>query len=70
MISFGIFSPMPKSLHMVMWSCPTVRFPSFRMMEGFGVHTFRLVNAEGKVNLSNFTGSLSWVFNRWFGTKP
>ena len=27
------------------------------MMEGFGVHTFRLVNAAGEGNSSSFTGS-------------
>ncbi len=42
-------SLMPESTHMVMWAMSDRTLPrSFRMMEGFGVHTFRLVNAEGK----------------------
>lgn len=42
-------SLMPESLHMVMWAMSDRALPrSLRMIEGFGVHTFRLVNAEGK----------------------
>ncbi len=37
-----------ESTHMIMWAMSDRALPrSFRMMEGFGVHTFRLVNAEG-----------------------
>ena len=38
----------PESAHMVLWTI-TDRAPprSYRAMEGFGVHTFRLINAEG-----------------------
>ncbi len=39
----------PESLHMVMWQMSDRTIPrSFRMMEGFGVNTFRLINADGK----------------------
>ncbi|HET9473168.1 MAG TPA: catalase, partial [Steroidobacteraceae bacterium] len=39
----------PESMHMVMWIMSDRTIPrSFRFMEGFGVHTFRLINAEGK----------------------
>ncbi|PZG16305.1 catalase [Nonomuraea aridisoli] len=39
----------PESLHMVMWLMSDRAIPrSYRMMQGFGVHTFRLVNAQGK----------------------
>ena len=39
----------PESIHMVMWIMSDRAIPrSFRFMEGFGVHTFRLVNAEGQ----------------------
>ncbi|MFG1707897.1 catalase [Nonomuraea sp. M3C6] len=39
----------PESLHMVMWLMSDRAIPrSFRMMQGFGVHTFRLVNASGQ----------------------
>jgi catalase len=38
-----------ESAHMVLWLMSDRAIPrSLRMMEGFGVHTFRLVNAEGK----------------------
>src|SRR5580693_4198899 len=41
-------SLMPESTHMLMWAMSDRAIPrSFRMMQGFGVHTFRLVNARG-----------------------
>ena len=44
-----------ESAHMVMWHMSDRAIPrSFRMMEGFGVHTFRLVNAEGKAHFVKF----------------
>ena len=45
----------PESMHMVMWQMSDRTIPrSFRMMEGFGVHTFRLLNAEGKSTFVKF----------------
>jgi catalase len=45
-------SLMPETTHMLMWVMSDRAIPrSFRMMEGFGVNTFRLVNAKG---LSHF----------------
>ena len=42
-------SLMPESTHMLMWVMSDRAIPrSYRMMEGFGVHTFRLVNAHGQ----------------------
>ncbi|MEX2594613.1 MAG: catalase [Anditalea sp.] len=42
-------SLMPESMHMIMWVLSDRALPrSYSMMEGFGVHTFRLVNKEGK----------------------
>ena len=39
----------PESTHMLLWVMSDRAIPrSFRMMEGFGVHTFRLVNAKGE----------------------
>ncbi|RYY46449.1 MAG: catalase [Chitinophagaceae bacterium] len=39
----------PESAHMIMWVMSDRALPrSYRMMEGFGVHTFRLVNEAGK----------------------
>jgi catalase len=38
----------PESMHMIMWLMSDRAIPrSFRMMEGFGVHTFRFVDARG-----------------------
>ncbi|OZU89255.1 catalase HPII [Virgibacillus indicus] len=38
-----------ETAHMIMWHMSDRAIPrSFRMMEGFGVHTFRFVNEEGK----------------------
>ncbi|MEZ4615985.1 MAG: catalase [Caldilineaceae bacterium] len=45
----------PESMHMVMWIMSDRAIPrSFRMMEGFGVHTFRLVNEAGKSTFVKF----------------
>ena len=45
-------SLMPESMHMLMWVMSDRAIPrSYRMMEGFGVHTFRFVNAAGRVAL-------------------
>jgi catalase len=38
----------PESMHMVMWAMSDRTLPrSLRMVDGFGVHTFRLVDAQG-----------------------
>ncbi|MCB0062155.1 MAG: catalase, partial [Caldilineaceae bacterium] len=45
----------PEAMHMVMWIMSDRAIPrSFRMMEGFGVHTFRLVNEAGKSTFVKF----------------
>ena len=45
----------PESMHMVMWVLSDRAFPrSFSTMEGFGVHTFRFVNAAGKARFVKF----------------
>ena len=45
----------PESMHMIMWIMSDRTIPrSFRFMEGFGVHTFRLVNPEGKSTFVKF----------------
>lgn len=60
---------MPESMHMVMWAMSDRAIPrSYRMMEGFGVHTFRMINAEGKSTFVKFhwrpkLGSQSVVWN-------
>jgi catalase len=48
-------SVMPESMHMIMWVLSDRALPrSYAMMEGFGVHTFRLINAEGKSTFVKF----------------
>jgi catalase len=61
-------SLMPESTHMLLWQMSDRAIPrSYRMMQGFGVHTFRLVNAEGESVFCKFhwtplagTHSLAW----------
>jgi catalase len=58
----------PESGHMLMWLMSDRAIPrSFRTMQGFGVHTFRLVNANGESRFCKFhwtplqgTHSLVW----------
>ena len=46
---------MPESTHMIMWAMSDRTLPrAFRTMEGFGVHTFRLVNAAGEGTFVKF----------------
>ncbi|MFN8023220.1 MAG: catalase [Acidimicrobiales bacterium] len=48
-------SLIPESPHMLMWAMSDRAIPrSYRMMEGFGVHTFRLVNADNETRLVKF----------------
>lgn len=45
----------PETLHNVMWAMSDRGIPrSYRMMEGFGIHTFKFVNATGKVTFVRF----------------
>jgi catalase len=61
-------SLMPESTHMLMWAMSDRAIPrSYRMMQGFGVHTFRLVNDAGESVFCKFhwtpvagTHSLAW----------
>jgi catalase len=61
-------SLMPESTHMLLWQMSDRAIPrSFRTMQGFGVHTFRLVNAAGNAVFVKFhwtpvlgTHSLVW----------
>ncbi len=49
---WDFISLMPETMHMMMWVMSDRALPrSLRMMEGFGVHTFRFVNAEGDATL-------------------
>lgn len=45
----------PETLHNVMWAMSDRGLPrSYRTMEGFGIHTFRLINAQGKATFVRF----------------
>ncbi|WP_037255888.1 catalase [Kibdelosporangium aridum] len=58
----------PETMHMIMWLMSDRALPrSYRMMQGFGVHTFRLVSAGGRGTFVKFhwkpllgTHSLVW----------
>ncbi len=52
---WDFISLMPESAHMIMWVMSDRALPrSYRMMEGFGVHTFRLINAKGESSFVKF----------------
>ncbi len=52
---WDFISLMPESMHMIMWAMSDRAIPrSLRFMEGFGVHTFRLVTAAGKSTFVKF----------------
>src|SRR5580698_9102396 len=52
---WDFISLMPESMHMIMWIMSDRTIPrSLRMMEGFGVHTFRLVNDKGDSTFVKF----------------
>ena len=52
---WDFISLMPEAMHMVMWAMSDRAIPrSLRFMEGFGVHTFRLVNASGEEKFVKF----------------
>jgi catalase len=45
---WDFISLMPEAMHMIMWTMSDRAIPrSFRFMQGFGVHTFRLINEAG-----------------------
>ncbi|MVW77724.1 catalase [Bordetella sp. 02P26C-1] len=52
---WDFISLMPESAHMIRWAMSDRGIPrSYRMMQGFGVHTFRFVTAEGRASLVKF----------------
>jgi catalase len=65
---YDFISANPESTHMLLWAMSDRALPrSLRMMEGFGVHTFRLVDADGKWRFVKFhwkpllgTHSVAW----------
>jgi catalase len=65
---WDFISLMPESTHMLLWVMSDRAIPrSYRMMQGFGVHTFRFVNDKGQSRFVKFhwepkagTHSLAW----------
>lgn len=52
---WDFISLMPESIHMIMWAMSDRAIPrSLRMMEGFGVHTFRLINDKNESHFVKF----------------
>jgi catalase len=52
---WDFISLMPESMHMIMWAMSDRGIPrSFRFMEGFGVHSFRMINQAGKSTFVKF----------------
>jgi len=52
---WDFISLMPESTHMIMWLMSDRAIPrSFRMMEGFGVHSFRFINEKGEASFVKF----------------
>ncbi len=52
---WDFISLMPESMHMIMWLMSDRGIPrSYRMMEGFGVNTFRFVNAQNESHFVKF----------------
>ena len=52
---WDFISLMPESSHMIMWAMSDRTLPrSLRMMEGFGIHTFELINEAGKCTFVKF----------------
>ena len=52
---YDFVSHATETLHNQIWVMSDRAIPrSFRMMEGFGIHTFRLINAEGKSHFVKF----------------
>jgi catalase len=52
---WDFISLMPESMHMIMWLMSDRAIPrSYRMMEGFGVHSFRFINEQGKSHFVKF----------------
>ncbi|MCH7628794.1 catalase [Novosphingobium sp.] len=52
---WDFISLMPESMHMVMWTMSDRAIPrSFRFMEGFGVHTFRMIDGNGQATFVKF----------------
>ncbi|KAI8096278.1 catalase-like domain-containing protein [Halteromyces radiatus] len=53
--AYDFFSQFPETLHTVLWALSGRGIPTnFRQVEGFGVHTYRLINEQGKAVFVKF----------------
>jgi catalase len=54
-LAFDFFAHSPEATHMLTWLYSDIGMPrSYREMDGYGVHAFRLVNAEGQQIFAKF----------------
>jgi hypothetical protein len=61
---WDFISLMPESMHMIMWVMSDRAIPrSFRMMEGFGIHTFRLA-VHGIRRIARLSAEIDSAINR------
>ena len=76
---WDFISLMPESFHMILWAMSDRTLPrSFRMMEGFGVHTFRFITESGASTFIKFhwrpkIGSQSLIWDesvKLYGADP
>ena len=69
---WDFISLMPEATHMVMWTMSDRAIPrSFRFMEGFGVHTFRLRRRRRRVDVRQVPlEAEARACSRWCGTRP
>ncbi len=52
---WDFISLMPETIHTIMWVLSDRALPrSYSMMEGFGVHTFKLINSSGEAHFVKF----------------
>lgn len=67
--AWDFFSQNPSTMHTLFWALSGPGIPrSFRHMPGFGVHTFRFINADGETKLIKWhfkpkQGTASFVWN-------
>ena len=68
---WDFISLMPEATHMVMWTMSDRAIPrSFRFMEGFGVHTFRLRQRRRRVDVRQVPlEAEARACSRWCGTR-
>ena len=65
-LAFDLFSRTPESTHMLTWLYSDIGMPaSYREMNGYGVHAFRLVNAQGQQVFAKFHWKTEQGLHGW-----